>query len=199
MTRTLAVAFGLVAGLASVGSAAGETAASPAERKIEEARGADREGPERCQGHAELALALARRARETSDPAFYVQAEQALETCLAIAPDDFGGAQGPGLGLPRAAPLRRGAGPCGRPQQARARRRHGVRPADRRAGRAGQLQRGGGGLPLDARPAARQRARPHASRLPARAVRRPGGSARAHVGRATSRRRHRSRRTARGS
>jgi predicted Zn-dependent protease len=87
MGRSLMVALGLVAGLASVGSA-GDTAASPAERRIDEARRLIAKDPAGCKGHVALAMALARRARETSDPAFYVQADQALETCLAAAPGD---------------------------------------------------------------------------------------------------------------
>jgi predicted Zn-dependent protease len=86
MGRSLAVvvALGLVAGVVS----AAERVASPAERKVEEARRLIAKDPAGCKGHAALALALARRARETSDPAFYVQADQALETCLADAPGD---------------------------------------------------------------------------------------------------------------
>ena len=86
MTRMLAVALGLVAGLAGLVSA-GEKA-SPAERKIEEARRAIGTGPASCKKLSALALALARRARETSDPAFYARADEELEKCLAAEPDD---------------------------------------------------------------------------------------------------------------
>jgi tetratricopeptide (TPR) repeat protein len=88
MTRTLAVAFGLAAGLARLASAGEVAAPSPAERKIEEARRAIGTGPATCKHLSALALALARRARETADPAFYVQADEALATCLASVPDD---------------------------------------------------------------------------------------------------------------
>jgi len=92
MSRTLVVAMGFVTGLAvtTVRPAGAEVAvASPAERKIEQARSVIARDPGRCQGHSDLALALARRARETSDPALYAQAEQALEKCLTVSPDDL--------------------------------------------------------------------------------------------------------------
>jgi tetratricopeptide (TPR) repeat protein len=91
MSRTMMVAMGFVAGLAwttARDARADATAVSPAERKIEQARSAIAKEPGRCQGHTNLALALARRARETSDPALYAQADQALEKCLAASPDD---------------------------------------------------------------------------------------------------------------
>src|SRR6185295_5158440 len=76
MGRSLAVVvvLGLLAGVVS----AAERVASPAERKVEEARRLIAKDPAGCKGHAALAMALARRARETSDAAFYVQADQAL-------------------------------------------------------------------------------------------------------------------------
>jgi tetratricopeptide (TPR) repeat protein len=90
MSSTLAMTVGLLTGLALAGArpAGAAEAPSPAQAKIEQARARIAKDTGRCQGHNELALALSRRARETSDPAFYVQAEQALEKCLAIAPDD---------------------------------------------------------------------------------------------------------------
>ena len=92
MSGTMMVALGLVAGLAGTAapSARAEaTAASPAERKIEQARGRIAKEPGSCRARTDLALALSRRARETSDPAFYAQANEALETCLAASPDDL--------------------------------------------------------------------------------------------------------------
>src|SRR5262245_39838037 len=38
----------------------------------------------------DLAMAFARRARETSDPSFYAQAEAAVEHALSLSPEDFG-------------------------------------------------------------------------------------------------------------
>jgi tetratricopeptide (TPR) repeat protein len=73
----LVVAMGFVAGLAS-----------PAEKKIEPARSALAREPGSCQAHTDLALALSRRARETSDAALYAEADQELAKCLAASPDD---------------------------------------------------------------------------------------------------------------
>src|SRR5512134_341079 len=51
---------------------------TPAEQKIAAARKSIEADPSRHQPYAELALAFARRARETSDPAWYEQAQGAL-------------------------------------------------------------------------------------------------------------------------
>jgi tetratricopeptide (TPR) repeat protein len=92
MSRTLVVTLGLLTGFAvtTMRPAGAEVAVdSPAQRRIEQARSVIAKDPGRCQGHNDLALALARRARETSDPALYAQAEQALEKCLTVSPDDL--------------------------------------------------------------------------------------------------------------
>jgi tetratricopeptide (TPR) repeat protein len=62
---------------------------SPAERQITAARAAIEKSPTSARAYSDLAFALARRARETSDPAYYVQADEALDRALATAPDDF--------------------------------------------------------------------------------------------------------------
>jgi tetratricopeptide (TPR) repeat protein len=62
---------------------------SPAEQAIAEARQAIEKNPNKADPYSSLALALARRARETSDVSYYSQAEQALKTSLAIAPENF--------------------------------------------------------------------------------------------------------------
>lgn len=64
-------------------------ALTPAEQKIQSARQAIAKSPARADGHNALALALARRARETADPAYYDQALQSLERSLEIAPDNY--------------------------------------------------------------------------------------------------------------
>ena len=92
MSRMLVMTMGLVAGLtlaSGLPAGADVDAESPAQRKIEQARSSIAKAPGRCQGHNDLAMALARRARETSDPAFYVQAEEALGRCLALSPNDL--------------------------------------------------------------------------------------------------------------
>jgi tetratricopeptide (TPR) repeat protein len=62
---------------------------SPAAKKVELARKAIAVNPKSVQGYTDLALALARRARETSDTNFYTQAEEALSQALAIEPANF--------------------------------------------------------------------------------------------------------------
>jgi len=66
-----------------------EASLSPAEQKIAEAHERIAAGPKRPQGYNALALALARRARETADPAFYAQAMEALRHSREVAPDNF--------------------------------------------------------------------------------------------------------------
>lgn len=62
---------------------------SPAERKIASARLWIEKDSGSYQARNALALALARRARETGDPAFYRQAEEALEVSFRLSPDNF--------------------------------------------------------------------------------------------------------------
>jgi len=62
---------------------------SPAEQKIAWAKKAIEKDPGRYQAHNDLALALARRARETSNPVYYQQAEEALAKSLRLAPANF--------------------------------------------------------------------------------------------------------------
>lgn len=63
--------------------------ATPAERRIAAAEAAIARDPGSLRPHVDLATALARRARETSDPTFYEKAEQALSPVLAKTPDDY--------------------------------------------------------------------------------------------------------------
>lgn len=84
--RTILAAVSVVL----LAGAAGTTATgTPAERRIAAARKAIDMHPEVASGHTELALAYARRARETSDPAYYEKGEKALARALALAPGDF--------------------------------------------------------------------------------------------------------------
>jgi tetratricopeptide (TPR) repeat protein len=62
---------------------------SPAEQKIAWARKQIEKQPNRYQAYSDLAMALARRARETSDTRFYMQAQEALGKSLALMPDNF--------------------------------------------------------------------------------------------------------------
>lgn len=62
---------------------------SPAERGIIEARKAIEKKPSLYTGYNQLAVALSRRARETSDVNFYTQAEDALKKSLELAPGNL--------------------------------------------------------------------------------------------------------------
>ena len=77
--------------LATIGAATAAWAqtATPAERAVSAARTAVATYPARPDAHAQLALALGRRARETGDPAHYDRADEALARALALEPDHF--------------------------------------------------------------------------------------------------------------
>ena len=64
---------------------------SPAERAIAQARKAIEKSPARAEPWNALALGLARRARETSDPTFYEQAQDAVDRSVEISPDNLEG------------------------------------------------------------------------------------------------------------
>ncbi len=85
----------LVAALMTSASAQSNTPAtvklSPAEQGIAAAKAMMAKNPKNYEAYNGLALALARRARETSDPTFYTQGEQALQKSFEIAPENFDG------------------------------------------------------------------------------------------------------------
>ena len=62
---------------------------SPAERSIAQAKNLIDKNPKDYEAYNALALALSRRARETSDARFYVQGEEALQKSFSISPDNF--------------------------------------------------------------------------------------------------------------
>lgn len=68
-----------------------QQATSPAQRAVDAARNAIEKDPKQYSSYNQLALALARRARETSDTSFYAQAEAALRKSFALAPANFEG------------------------------------------------------------------------------------------------------------
>ncbi len=70
-------------------STAAATMESPAERKMAIAKKKIDRDPKAYHGYNELALALTQRARETADPVFYQQADEAVRTSLTLAPDNF--------------------------------------------------------------------------------------------------------------
>ncbi len=62
---------------------------SPAEQKIAWAKKQIARQPDNDQAYNELAIALARRARETSEAQFYAQADEAVAKSLALKPGNF--------------------------------------------------------------------------------------------------------------
>jgi tetratricopeptide (TPR) repeat protein len=81
-TRAVDRAGDWPAALATAGSPSG----TPAERRIAAARASIDLHPKRADGWTDLALGLARRARETGNPTLYNEAWQATERALAIEP-----------------------------------------------------------------------------------------------------------------
>jgi tetratricopeptide (TPR) repeat protein len=66
-----------------------QTGLSPAELSVKRAQEKIAKHPDQSAGYNALAMALARRARETSDVSYYDRAEEALQKSLSIAPDNF--------------------------------------------------------------------------------------------------------------
>ena len=69
----------------------GQTLQSPAQKQIDLAQIEIQKSPARSAGYNRLALAYARRARETSDTAFYTKGEEALERSFKLDPDNLDG------------------------------------------------------------------------------------------------------------
>lgn len=96
-TLQIVVVAGLLAGSAQALSAQSlpsptvAGAESPAERKMAIARKKIDRDAKDPHGYNELALALTQRARETSNPAFYVQAHEAIDASMKRSPDNFEG------------------------------------------------------------------------------------------------------------
>lgn len=63
---------------------------SPAQRQIQWAQKAIEKNPDKYQPYNDLALGWARRASETSDTAYYQEAEEALRKSFQLAPGNFG-------------------------------------------------------------------------------------------------------------
>ena len=64
---------------------------TPAQQGIARAQAVIDKNAKDYEGYNALALALARRARETSDPSFYAQGQQALQKSFAISPANYDG------------------------------------------------------------------------------------------------------------
>ena len=74
----------------SPGSSAEKTL-SPAQRSVAQAEKLIAKNSKDFEAYNALALALSRRARETSDVMFYTQAEEALQRSFEISPGNFDG------------------------------------------------------------------------------------------------------------
>lgn len=84
----------LIIGLFLVAPVAGEAPTaqlSPAEQKIALAERAIKKNHDQPQPYVDLAMALARRARETSDATYYTRADEVLKKSFELAPDNFPG------------------------------------------------------------------------------------------------------------
>jgi tetratricopeptide (TPR) repeat protein len=84
----LLLVLGTVVGFAQ---APPETKLSPAERSMAQARKLIEKNPKDFEAYNALALALSRRARESSDVKFYAQAEEMLQKSFEVSPDNFDG------------------------------------------------------------------------------------------------------------
>jgi tetratricopeptide (TPR) repeat protein len=91
MKRTISALFALVATFAAAQgiTSAASTDLSPAAQSIAEASKAINDKPAQYAAYNLLAMALVRRAQETSDVSFYTQAESAVKKSLGLAPNNF--------------------------------------------------------------------------------------------------------------
>jgi tetratricopeptide (TPR) repeat protein len=79
--------------LAQTPTASSDGILSPAERAMAQANKLMEKNPRNFEAYNALALALSRRARETSDVKFYAQAEDTLKKSFEISPGNFDGAR----------------------------------------------------------------------------------------------------------
>src|SRR5947209_5535088 len=86
--HSLALAF-ILSALPLTGQSQAPVQLSPAEQKMAWTKKLIEKNPQSYQAYSELAMALARRARETSDTSYYAKAEEALSKSLALSPDNF--------------------------------------------------------------------------------------------------------------
>ena len=92
MFRLAAILLTLVAALAAVAQNVPSAATlSPAERSMDQANQLIAKNPKDFEAYNALALALSRRARETSDVKYYAQGENAVKKSFEISPDNFDG------------------------------------------------------------------------------------------------------------
>jgi len=80
-----------LAALAQTTTLPADATPSPAERSMAQAKRLIEKNPNNFEAYNALALALSRRARESSDVKFYAQAEETLKKSLEISPGNFDG------------------------------------------------------------------------------------------------------------
>jgi tetratricopeptide (TPR) repeat protein len=91
MHRIAALFLASLAGVALAESPGANSIVSPAERSVLNANRMIAAKPKQCTGYNQLAIALSRRARETSDPTFYAAAQNALEKSFELSPRNLEG------------------------------------------------------------------------------------------------------------
>lgn len=94
MKKLAAVLLALITALAAVAQTSSpvtEVKLSPAEQSIANANRLIEKNPKNFEAYNALALALSRRARETSDVKFYAQAEDELKKSFEVSPGNFDG------------------------------------------------------------------------------------------------------------
>lgn len=89
----LCVALTTVSAFAQTVAPPAEPKLSPAERTMAQATKLIDKNPKNFEAYNALALALSRRARETSDVKFYDLAEEALQKSFSVSPNNFDGAR----------------------------------------------------------------------------------------------------------
>src|SRR5450755_1809589 len=92
--KTMAALLLIMAAFAAFAeNTSANTDLSPAERSIAQANRMIEKNQQNFEAYNALALALSRRARETSNVKYYALAEEALQKSFAIAPENFDGAR----------------------------------------------------------------------------------------------------------
>jgi tetratricopeptide (TPR) repeat protein len=89
----LLLIFAAAATCAQTPDSAAQAPLSPAQSSARRAQDLINKNPKNFEAYNALALALSRRARETSAVTYYAQAEEALQKSFAIAPDNFDAAR----------------------------------------------------------------------------------------------------------
>jgi predicted Zn-dependent protease len=89
MTRTTQTLVAIALVVAGTAAAVRSESTTPAERRIASARARIAKQPQRSQGHNDLAMALAARARETAEPDYYAQARAALADSRRVEPGNI--------------------------------------------------------------------------------------------------------------